>query len=120
MNNNNLFPHYVVRQNICDCECDTDDNCDCMPNLYLTNNNIQGYGVAHWTYIDETCPPESADGNKSYFCNFLGLPPFWACGEIEAAEKLTALIDNLGYAASIQYVNNKAAERLLKEVQETR
>ena len=111
-------PHYVIRESISSCSCDIDANCDCMPSLYCTMDGYTGYGAAHWTYTDETCPDSISDAGKAYFCNFLGLAPFWATGEMDAAETLRDRLDAVGIRANVQYRNNKHAADFLADLED--
>lgn len=104
-----IYPHYVVRGGTGDCDCHIDVSCDCMPELLLTKNGSTGFGIANWTYTDDTCPRHKDDSGKAYWCEFLGLPGFWAIGETDAADELRTILDNMGIAASVQYRDNREA-----------
>lgn len=111
-------PHYVLRQSSSACSCDIDSTCDCMPDLYLTENGYTGFGSAFWTYADETCPANIADSGKAYYCNFLGLQPFWAMGEDDAAETIRKVMDLSKIAVNVNFKNNKRADEVLARIQE--
>lgn len=65
-----------------DSTCSCEDNCDCVPPLYLLKNGRTGYGQAIWTYHDDRAK------GLMYWCEFLGLAGFWATDHVDAAEKL--------------------------------
>lgn len=115
MNIEKLIPHYIVREAAASCNCHIDDTCDCMPSLYVSNGQVNGYGSAHWTYTDESCPVSVAYCGMAYWCSFLGFAPFWATGEMDAAEKLSSILDNMGIAAKVNFRHNKKAEEFLAE-----
>ena len=108
---NNIYPHYVVREDSMSCNCN-DEVCECVPSLYLTKNDLSGFGMASWTYTDDTCPRHKDDNGKAYWCEFLGLPGFWAIGETDAADELRIILDRMGVAASVQYVDNVEATKV--------
>lgn len=109
-----LVPNYRVltSRSVCSCQ----ESCDCMPSMYLTMDGLTGYGAAHWTYTDETCPEGVETWGKAYWCAFLGLAPFWAMGEDDAGETLRDRLDIAGIPANINGINNKRAEALILEL----
>lgn len=113
-----LVPKFRVMTSSSTCSCHVDDSCDCMPSLYLTMNGLTGYGAAHWTYTDETCPKAVDSWGKAYWCSFLCLEPFWAMGEDDAGEILRNRLDMAGQPANINGINNKRAEALIAELSE--
>ncbi|MBL5841132.1 MULTISPECIES: hypothetical protein [Bacteria] len=115
-----LVPQYRVVTSGSDCSCHIDDDCDCMPSLYLTERGCTGFGGGHWTYTDETCPKSIDSWGKAYWCEFLGLPGFWAMGEEDAAETLRDRLDSMCQCANINGVNNKRAEALIAELNSTK
>lgn len=115
-----IVPQYMVRQGLGDCECHINDSCDCMPELILTKNGLGGQGVAYWTYTDETCPPSIDDAGKAYWCEFLGLPGFWAMGEDDAAETLLERLDMMGQSATINFRNTKQASVVIAELEKNK
>lgn len=115
MNIKRLIPHYVLRSDSIDCECDIDECCDCMPDLVLTKDGSMGYGVGCWVMADETCPASINDYGRAYWCEFLGLPGFWACGEDDAAQSLSLMLDRMGFPANVNFAFNSTAERFKKE-----
>lgn len=110
-----IVPQFMVRQGLGDCGCHINDSCDCMPELILTRNGLSGFGVGHWTYTDDTCPADIDDGGKAYWCEFLGLPGFWAMGEDDAAETLLGRLDMMGQSATINFRNTKQASAVIAE-----
>lgn len=113
MNIKALFPHYMVREEaVLDCDCDEGSICECMPGLVLTRNGLGGQGMANWTYTDDTCPRHKDDHGKAYWCEFLGLPGFWAIGETDAADELRIRLNNMGFPANVNYVDNDCATKL--------
>lgn len=113
-----LVPHYVLRESLSTCTCHIDDECECMPDLYLTQDGYSGYGSAFWTYADETCPEDVQDAGKAYYCKFCSVEPFWAMGETDAVEKYRELLDLNNVAANVNYQNNKKADAVLKSLNE--
>lgn len=111
-----LVPKYRVMTSAVSCSCHSDVVCECMPSMYLTMDGMTGYGSAHWTYTDETCPKDVNCDGKAYWCAFLGLEPFWAMGEEDAGETLRNRLDMIGQCANINGVNNKRAEALIAEL----
>ncbi|MGL5281319.1 MAG: hypothetical protein ACRC8W_06085 [Plesiomonas shigelloides] len=115
-----IVPQYMVRQGLGDCECHINDSCDCMPELILTKNGLGGQGVAYWTYTDDTCPADIDDAGKAYWCEFLGLPGFWATGEDDAAETLLARLDSMGQCATVNFRNTKQASEVIAELEKNK
>ena len=120
MNINKIVPQFMVRQGLGDCECHINDSCDCMPELILTRNGLAGFGVGHWTYTDETCPKSIDSWGKAYWCEFLGLPGFWAMGEDDAAETLLEHLDMMGQSATINFRNTKQASAVIAELEKNK
>ena len=110
-----IIPHYVLRTDVSACECDLEANCDCMDDLVLYKDNMSGYGMARWVESDETCPADIDDYGRAYWCEFLGLPGFWACGEDDAAQRLNTILSNMGFPANVNYCFNYKAEKFMKE-----
>lgn len=69
---------HVVQSGTCDCE----EPCECMPGLYVTVDSGVGHGQAVWTYRDD------GKSGLAYWCEFMGLAPFWAEDQMHAAELL--------------------------------
>lgn len=115
-----IVPQYMVRQGLGDCECHINDSCDCMPELILTKNGLGGQGVAYWTYTDDICPADIDDAGKAYWCEFLGLPGFWAMGEDDAAETLLARLDSMGQCATVNFRNTKQASEVIAELEKNK
>ena len=66
---------HVVQSGTCDCE----EPCECMPGLYVTVDSGVGHGQAVWTYRDD------GKSGLAYWCEFMGLAPFWAEDQMHAA-----------------------------------
>lgn len=111
------IPTYVVMESSSDCGCRDDETCDCVPSLYLTVGGLSGYGSAHWTYSDETCPVSIDHFGKAYWCNFLAQNPFWSSGVDDAAQRLREILDRTGQYAKVNGVYNKCAEQLIKTLE---
>lgn len=115
MNIKSIIPHYVLRDDVSACECHLDDECDCMDDIILTKDGSSGYGIARWVMTDASCPAEIDDYGRAYWCEFLGLPGFWACGETDAAETLNRTLNNMGFPANVNYCFNENAVKFMKE-----
>lgn len=76
----------VVQSGSCDCE----ESCECMPGLYVTVDSCVGHGQAVWTYRDD------GKSGLAYWCEFMGLAPFWAEDQMHAAELLREKLAWLG------------------------
>ncbi|ENR9964059.1 hypothetical protein ACEXTD_003045 [Salmonella enterica] len=76
----------VVQSGSCDCE----ESCECMPGLYVTVDSRVGHGHAVWTYRDD------GKSGLAYWCEFMGLTPFWADDQMHAAEMLREKLAWLG------------------------
>ncbi|EDG9409367.1 hypothetical protein CAD93_18955 [Salmonella enterica subsp. enterica serovar Tennessee] len=70
--------------------CDCNDSCDCVPPLYVAVNGLQGHGQAFWTYRDDGKP------GLAYWCEFMGLVPFWADDHTHATDLLREKLAWLG------------------------
>ena len=77
---------HVVQSGTCDCE----EPCECMPGLYVTVDSGVGHGQAVWTYRDD------GKSGLAYWCEFMGLAPFWAEDQMNAAELLREKLAWLG------------------------
>ncbi|QYC52626.1 hypothetical protein [Salmonella phage SSBI34] len=120
MNIRKIVPQYFIREDIGNCYCHIDDICDCMPDLILSKNGLTGYGLGRWTYTDETCPPSIDEAGKAYWCEFLGLPGFWAMGETDAAETLLKRLDTMGLCATVNFQNTKQAQDVINELEKNK
>lgn len=116
MNIRKIVPQYHLREAIGHCDCYDGDVCDCMPELILTKNGLSGYGMAHWTYTDETCPRHIDHYGKAYWCEFLGMKGFWAMGENDAAETILQYLQTVGVAATVNFVNTDLADKIMKDL----